>query len=113
MDTARMVERYVKAILRSREALECADPKTRNRQYRIIFDCLRQLDTIGQRHEALVELLTHESPDVRGTAIAHLIKTGHDKAVPVLEKVAEGKGAAGFDAMMVLKLWRCGELHTL
>ena len=112
MDTARIVRCYVKAIMLSRQALERADSRTRNRQYRIIVDCLRQLDMTGRRYEALRGLLTHESPDVRATAAAHLMKIDPDKALPVLEKVAEEKGVAGFDAMMVLKLWRQEELNT-
>ena len=111
MDSEKVLANYVDAIIANKQALSNADPKTANKHYRMLVKSLHQLEAVGKRREALLRLLSHDIPDVRGVAAAHLIDIEPERAVHVLEELAQSGGVVGFEAKMVLKLWRDGEFH--
>jgi hypothetical protein len=111
VDSEKVLAKYVDAIIANKKALNNADPKTANKHYKVLVKSLHQLEAVGERREALLSLLSHEIPDVRGVAAAHLIDIEPKRAVYVLEELAKSGGVAGFEANMVLKLWREGKFH--
>ena len=111
MDSEKVLANYVDAIIANRQALDNADPKTANKHYRVLVKSLHQLEAVSKRRKALLSLLSHDIPDVRGVAAAHLIDIEPERAVHVLEELAKSGGVAGFEANMVLKLWREGKFH--
>lgn len=111
MDSDKVLANYVNAIIANRQALDNADPRRANKHYKVLVKSLHQLEAIGKRREALLSLLSHDSPDVRGVAAAHLIDIEPGCAVRALEELAQSGGVAGFEANMVLKLWREGKFQ--
>jgi hypothetical protein len=60
---------------------------------------------------ALVPLLDHETPAVRGWAAAHLLPHRPELAEPVLASIEAEGGLEGFNARWTLRMWREGTLR--
>jgi hypothetical protein len=61
--------------------------------------------------DALVPLLDHASPGVRGWAAAHLLPHRPELAEPVLASIEADGGLEGFNARWTLRTWRAGTLR--
>jgi hypothetical protein len=61
--------------------------------------------------EALIPVLDHEDPRVRGWAAAHLLPHRPELAEPVLALIEAEGGLEGFNARWTLRTWREGTLR--
>jgi hypothetical protein len=77
-------------------------------------DRLAEIHRILTRKEAvdaLIPVLDHDAPEVRGWAAAHLLPHRPDLAEPVLVSIEADGGLEGFNAKWTLRTWRDGTLR--
>lgn len=105
------LEQYIQAAISHGQAKLRSDPDTANIQYDVIMKSLDEMRASPQgEHAALVSILDHTYPNVRGWAATHLLKLDPDKALPVLHQLSALPGLIGFGAEMVIKQWNKGKL---
>lgn len=91
-------------------ATEVGDHKRANVAHDGLIRALHALDMVNPGRSALVQLLEHANPYVRGWTATHLLRTHTERAVAILEQLADGSGLAALDASVVLQQWRTGRL---
>lgn len=94
------------------QALHDANAKAANIQYKKIVAIWQELRSRGQEgQDALLSLMAHGNPHVRGWAASHVLEFCPERAEAELERLASGKpGLARLDAEMTLSEWRKGTL---
>jgi len=105
-DAASLIRDYVAAAM---VAAQLDDVPAQNRaadRLAEIHRILIRTDEIG----ALVPLLDHEAPGVRGWAAAHLLPHRPELAEPALASIEADGGVEGFNAKWTLRTWRDGTL---
>jgi hypothetical protein len=107
-----IVDVYVVAAAKHARATEAGDYKAANEAHDVIAPGYRELRTRGlQAQRALLPLLEHPDPGVRGWAAAHGLEFAPDQAEPTLEALAGVDGLGGSSAKMTLQVWRKGDLN--
>ena len=107
------VDQYVCEATEHRDATEQGDAPRANRNYHRLIKTRNRIISLGENGiDALLGLLKHENPGVRCWVATHLIQTHPEKAIPVLEHVAEGDGLCSLSAEIVLQEWRNGTLKV-
>ena len=66
----------------------------------------------AQGIQALIGLLEHESPHVRGWVSAELLSSGTKVAIPVLENLSKAEGLLGTTAKISLQQYEAGKLES-
>jgi len=105
-----LVTTYVAEAEEHGRATESGDHKHANVAHDGLIRALHALDMVNPGRSALVQLLEHANPYVRGWAATHLLQSHRQLAEAVLEELASEPGLAGFDASIVLQQWRKGTL---
>ena len=104
-----LVKKFADAVVAQSEAQKGGDWRTGNKHAKAYIAAFKALRAHGdQGREALSSLLTHERVDVRTTAAAYLLRYCEDRARPVLETAAKGKGVDAFLAGQALERWEDG-----
>lgn len=107
-----LLDQYASAAIAQGKSIQNADSVEGNAQFDLQLRLLKEIDSstnLGRR--ALVSLLTHEDMWVRESAATHLLGVEEHVAIKVLEEVANSSGIVAFNAEMVLKEWRAGNLN--
>lgn len=105
-------EEYLAAALSFSSAHRTRDFRAGNR----FADKLQKLgarmraDPAGKRH--LLEMLAHEDDYVRGWAAKDCLFFVPERAVPVLDALAQSQGLISLSAMTTLDEWRAGRLKS-
>lgn len=111
LDVPTLVARYEDAALQHRLAIDAGDHKQANRHHDVIAAVYRELRRRGRAaQQALLPLLRHAEPGVRGWAAAHAMEFSPTDGEPVLIELASAPRALGMSASMTLRLWREGKL---
>ena len=107
-----LVSRYAEAAETHGHASRRGDHETANEQYSTLATVYAELRRRGpEAQRALLALLEHPEPAVRGWTAAHALEFSPEDGEPALtELVAEG-GPIGFNAEMTLEEWRQGNLR--
>ena len=107
-----IVDVYVAAAAKHGRATEAGDHEAANAAHDVIAPAYRELRSRGiDAQRALLPLLQHPDPSVRGWAAAHGLEFAPDQAEPALEALADLGGIGGLDAKMTLSVWRKGDLR--
>src|SRR5687767_10244301 len=89
-----------------------ADPDIGNQQADIIATVYSELRRRGRDAQlALLPLLKHTDPHVRGWTGAHALEFASAEGVATLEELRKCGGMLGFDAEITLEEWRKGKLR--
>lgn len=103
---------YEEAVTLQWQALQDANAKAANAQYKrivAIWQELRSRSTEGQA--ALSALMASSNPHVRAWAAAHVLEFDPSRAEAELERLANGPPSiVRLDAEMTLKQWRASKL---
>lgn len=106
-----IVDVYVAAAAKHGRATEAGDYKAANEAHDVIAPGYRELRSRGvEAQRALLPLLEHPDPGVRGWAAAHGLEFAPNQAEPTLEDLADGGSIGGSSAKMTLEVWRKGDL---
>ena len=106
-DVPSLIRDYVAA---AQVAAELGDIPAQNRAADRLAEINRILIRAG-KVGALVPLLDHDAPGVRGWAAAHLLPYRPELAEPVLVSIETEGGLEGFNAKWTLRTWREGTLR--
>jgi hypothetical protein len=109
MDISNIVRRYVAAAIAHGEAT-LNDYRTANEQYDEMEKALHELDDLGRR-DLLLDLLEYDNAFVRCSAAADTLRIDEERATSVLVDLSKERGIVGFDAEMILKEWKKGNLR--
>lgn len=102
----RIVHDFSESTAAQTDAILKGDAKTGNQNAKRRLRAFRALRSLGDEgRNALLVLLDHARPDVRGMAAAYLLRFRTAEARAVLEGLASGKGLAAFGASETLKRW--------
>jgi hypothetical protein len=108
------IEKYVTSAIKRGECFDNEkSPAKSNREFNKNRLALLELRKSADRGEGqLTTLLGHSNCWVRCLAACHLLMTRPEVSVPVLEDLADHAPSSmiKFEAHMVLKYWRKGEL---
>lgn len=110
MEISKLINRFVTASIGHGEATRDGDYRSANRCFNIKTEVVSKLDEL-ERRAALLELLDHQSSFVRCAAAARTLKIDEERATATLEELSKEPGLVGFDAEMILKEWRKGNLE--
>jgi hypothetical protein len=111
-DVTQLVKLYEEAARARGKELAKGNIRIANRRSSDVADIYRELRRRGPTcQEALLPLLMHDDPHVRGWAAAHALEFSPAEGESVLAGLAEDSGELGFEARMTLELWRKGELR--
>lgn len=107
-----LLNKYICAAVEYGQAMKNHNSAIANQKYDTINKIYKDLMNLGQEgKQALINLMDHQEPYVRLSAGTQSLNFAEDKAKKVLmELKAEGR-PIGFDAGMVLKEWKKGNLR--
>lgn len=108
-----LVVMYTEAARVHATATESGDYKKANRAADLLAAIYAELRRRGQKSQmALLPLLSHDDPGVRGWAASHALEFSASDGQRVLEDlIATNKGFLGLDAKTTLEEWRKGRLR--
>jgi uncharacterized protein DUF2019 len=108
-----LLARYSEAAAEHRAALDDASSRRANRAADVLAKVYAELRNRGpEAQHALLVLLDHPDPAVRGWAGAHALDFAPEQGEPALTELSEQyDGVIGFNAEMTLEVWRQGELR--
>ncbi|AYD02439.1 hypothetical protein [Neorhizobium sp. NCHU2750] len=110
-DTVELLKVYRTNAVLHREATEAGNSRKANRAYEKIISAYKLLDQSEQGKTALKSLLADADDGVCVWAATHTLKHADGGALARLDAIAQGNGLISFNAQMVAKLWRAGELE--
>ncbi len=111
-EVAALVTMYREAALRHGAATEQGDQRRANRHHDEIACIYRELRSRGdQARSALLPLLDDIEEHVRAWAGAHALEFAPERAVKMLQRLAQRPGLVGFNAAMILQEWQSGSLR--
>ena len=103
-DLVALINEYVDAASKNGEALEGSDSKQANTQARQIARIRKALDRKDERvRTSLMKLLNHPNPWVRSVAAFDCLEFAEQKAVKVLQEIAQHPGLVGVGAEWYLR----------
>src|SRR5690349_18772019 len=106
------LEAFVEAELNQVECIRRGDARAGNKHARRGIAAARQLLAGGEAAiDRFATLLSHESPNVRVSAAAWLLKDRTEQAVAAFRPIAETEGLAALGAVCTLKRYERGELE--
>jgi len=111
LTTKELLKAYSEAASAHGAASFAGDAPTANQNHDLVAAIYRELSKrgVGDLSQLRI-LLSSEDDAVRVWAATHLLAIASTEAEPVLEEIGTKRGLAAFDARMVLKQWRLGEL---
>jgi hypothetical protein len=112
-DTIKLLETYRANAVLHREGTEAGNSRKTNRAHEKIRSAYKLLDQSEQGRSALKSLLADADCGVRVWAATHTLKYAEGDALAILDAISQDKGLTSFNAEMVAKLWRAGELKLL
>ncbi|WP_095982836.1 DUF2019 domain-containing protein [Melittangium boletus] len=105
----KLVESFAHHTQAQTQEIWSGDAKTGNKHATKVLAAFDQLRSYGDAgRDALAELLTHPSMDVRTSAATFLLRYRTAEAKAVLQEAAKGKGLIPFEAFEALKRWEEG-----
>jgi hypothetical protein len=112
-----MIETF---ITKYREYAEAHGKATRsgnyneaNRCYDKLIVLVPRIRALGNQGElALLELVDDSDDAVACWAATHSLRFCESRAIAVLSELSKKEGPIGFDAKMVIRQWKNGELNT-
>ncbi len=111
----KLIDNFVNAATRHMNGLLAGDPRKANPAADAIREIVTDLANLGSAGEkAIAMLMDHESLAVRCWAARKclFIPDCEAKAKATIEAIAKGGGMTGFEAEMLLEVWKEGELHN-
>ena len=102
MDSRSSREKYIAAAIAYGQAMDDGDSETANSKYDEVIEAFRDIEAAGKTQSALLDLLDHSSPHVRGWAATHLLSHQPRRASTVILEISKLGGIVGLDAKMVL-----------
>ena len=113
MEVGGIVEAYAAAAAHHHAATQHGDTRGATIAFDTVAAAYRELRARGpDAQRALLPLLESDDPAVRLAAGAHALEFAPEAGEPALtELVATDATSIGFDAEMMLQVWRDGELR--
>jgi hypothetical protein len=107
-----LVAIYAEAAAAHARASGHGEHEVANRQHDILAATYRRLRERGSRAQtALLALLDHSDPGVRGWAGAHALEFSPEQGEATLSELVTRGGLQGLNAEMTLETWRQGNLR--
>jgi len=108
-DIKDLIEEYRKAAILHGEATEEGDYKLANKQHSKLTKIYKILEKDNELQEKVLgQLLKDENIYISSWAAAHCLGLNIyvDEAVNVLKEISKRKGFVGFNAEMILRIWK-------
>jgi HEAT repeat protein len=107
-----ILKQYVESACEHGVATESGEFEKANKNYKKNEKAFKKLLEFGKEGcEELTNLLNHQNPYVKLSAATHLLSTKNKESISILKKISKESGIVGFNAKMVLKEWKKGNLE--